>query len=154
LDWRPKFHIRTSNYATKFSEVIFASLRFITHAKMRIDPAVKGRILPLQVRLPWQLATRPLVGCPAVAYGKGFMLTISEVSKAYGPQVLFEDVSLQINRTDRVGLIGPNGAGKSTLFSLILGTEEPDKGTIAREKNVAVGHLPQECAPARDGTVL
>src|SRR5580658_9739581 len=82
------------------------------------------------------------------------MLTISDVSKAYGPQILFEDVSLQINRSDRVGLIGPNGAGKSTLFSLILGTEEPDKGTISREKNVAVGHLPQECAPAGEGTVL
>jgi ATP-binding cassette, subfamily F, member 3 len=49
------------------------------------------------------------------------MLTISDVSKAYGPQILFEDVSLQINRSDRVGLIGPNGAGKTTLFSLILG---------------------------------
>jgi ATP-binding cassette, subfamily F, member 3 len=82
------------------------------------------------------------------------MLTISDVSKAYGPQILFEEVSLQINRTDRVGLIGPNGAGKSTLFSLILGTEEPDQGTIAREKNVVVGHLPQECAPAGEGTVL
>jgi ATP-binding cassette, subfamily F, member 3 len=82
------------------------------------------------------------------------MLTISDVSKAYGPQSLFEEVSLQINRDDRVGLIGPNGAGKSTLFSLILGREEPDQGTIAREKNAAVGHLPQECAPAGDGTVL
>jgi ATP-binding cassette subfamily F protein 3 len=82
------------------------------------------------------------------------MLTISDVSKAYGPQILFEDVSLQINRGDRVGLIGPNGAGKSTLFSLILSQEEPDKGTIAREKTVVVGHLPQECAPAGEGTVL
>jgi ATP-binding cassette, subfamily F, member 3 len=82
------------------------------------------------------------------------MLTISEVSKAYGPQILFEDVSLQLNRSDRIGLIGPNGAGKSTLFSLILGTEEPDKGTVTRERNVVVGHLPQECAPAGDGTVL
>jgi len=82
------------------------------------------------------------------------MLTISDVSKAYGPQSLFEEVSLQINRTDRVGLIGPNGAGKTTLFSLILGEEEPDAGTIAREKNVAVGHLPQETAPAGEGTVL
>jgi ATP-binding cassette, subfamily F, member 3 len=82
------------------------------------------------------------------------MLTISDVNKAYGPQTLFEDVSLQINRTDRVGLIGPNGAGKSTLFSLILGAEEPDKGTVTRERNVVVGHLPQECAPAGDGTVL
>ncbi|HEY3863649.1 MAG TPA: ABC-F family ATP-binding cassette domain-containing protein [Verrucomicrobiae bacterium] len=82
------------------------------------------------------------------------MLTISEVSKAYGPQILFEDVSLQINRGECVGLIGPNGAGKSTLFSLILGQEEPDQGSITREKTVAVGHLPQECAPAGDGTVL
>jgi ATP-binding cassette subfamily F protein 3 len=82
------------------------------------------------------------------------MLTISEVSKAYGPQILFEDVSLQLNRTDRIGLIGPNGAGKTTLFSLILGAEEPDKGTVTRERNVVVGHLPQECAPAGDGTVL
>ncbi len=82
------------------------------------------------------------------------MLTISEVSKSYGPQCLFEEASLQITREDRVGLIGPNGAGKSTLFSLILGREEPDKGAIAREKNVVIGHLPQECAPAGNGTVL
>jgi ATP-binding cassette subfamily F protein 3 len=82
------------------------------------------------------------------------MLTISDVCKAYGPQTLFEDVSLQINRAERVGLIGPNGAGKSTLFSLILGTEEPDAGTITREKNTVVGHLPQESAPAGDGSVL
>jgi ATP-binding cassette, subfamily F, member 3 len=82
------------------------------------------------------------------------MLTISDVSKAYGPQILFDEVSLQINRSDRVGLIGPNGAGKTTLFSLILGVEEPDSGTMARERNVVVGHLPQECAPAGEGTVL
>jgi ATP-binding cassette subfamily F protein 3 len=82
------------------------------------------------------------------------MLTISDVSKAYGPQTLLEEVSLQINRADRVGLIGPNGAGKTTLFSLILGEVEPDAGTIAREKNAEVGHLPQECAPAGEGTVL
>jgi ATP-binding cassette, subfamily F, member 3 len=82
------------------------------------------------------------------------MLTISEVGKAYGPQTLFENVSLQISRGERVGLIGPNGAGKSTLFSLILGTEEPDTGTVTREKNIVIGHLPQESAPAGDGTVL
>ena len=82
------------------------------------------------------------------------MLILSDVSKSYGPQTLFDGVSLQINRGDRVGLIGPNGAGKSTLFSLILGNEEPDKGTITLEKNGVIGHLPQECAPAGEGTVL
>ncbi|MGO8698861.1 MAG: ATP-binding cassette domain-containing protein [Limisphaerales bacterium] len=82
------------------------------------------------------------------------MLTISDVSKSYGPQALLDEVSLQVNRGERAGLIGPNGAGKSTLFSMILGQEEPDSGAITMEKNVAVGHLPQECAPAGDSTVL
>jgi len=82
------------------------------------------------------------------------MLTISEVSKAYGPRTLFEDASLQVNREDRIGLVGPNGAGKSTLFSLMLGEEAPDTGSINFEKGVVLGHLPQETAPATDQTVL
>jgi ATP-binding cassette subfamily F protein 3 len=82
------------------------------------------------------------------------MLTISELSKSYGPQTLFEDVSVQVNREDRIGLVGPNGAGKSTLFSLILQTESPDAGAITLEKNATVGHLPQETAPAGEETVL
>ena len=82
------------------------------------------------------------------------MLTLSEVSKSFGPRTLFENVSLQVNREDRLGLVGPNGAGKSTLFSLILNQDSPDEGTINFEKNVALGHLPQENAPAGDETVL
>lgn len=82
------------------------------------------------------------------------MLTISQVSKAFGGRTLFEDASLQINRGDRIGLVGPNGAGKSTLFSLILGEASPDKGQISLEKSVSTGFLPQEHAPAGDETVL
>ena len=58
------------------------------------------------------------------------MLTISEVSKGFGGRTLFADVSVQINRGDRLGLVGPNGAGKSTLLGLILGTESPDGGNL------------------------
>jgi ATP-binding cassette, subfamily F, member 3 len=68
--------------------------------------------------------------------------------------MLFEDVSLQVNRGDRIGLVGPNGAGKSTLFSLLLGDTSPDTGTIAIEKNATIGFLPQETAAAGDETVL
>ena len=68
--------------------------------------------------------------------------------------MLFEDVSLQVNRGDRIGLVGPNGAGKSTLFSLLLGDALPDRGTIAIEKNATIGFLPQETAAAGDETVL
>jgi ATP-binding cassette subfamily F protein 3 len=82
------------------------------------------------------------------------MLTISEISKGFGGRTLFAGVSLCLNRDDRIGLVGPNGAGKSTLFSLLLGHEEPDTGTISRERGVTVGFLPQESSPAGDETVL
>ena len=49
---------------------------------------------------------KQLAGDGGMGYAIRFMLTISDVSKAYGPQILFDEVSLQINRTDRVGLIG------------------------------------------------
>ena len=82
------------------------------------------------------------------------MLTLSGISKAYGGRVLFEDVTLQINREDRIGLVGPNGAGKTTLFSIMLGENSPDQGKIMSERNIVVGYLPQESAPAGEETVI
>ncbi|MEY2906656.1 MAG: hypothetical protein RLZZ408_1127 [Verrucomicrobiota bacterium] len=82
------------------------------------------------------------------------MLTASGLSKSYGGRSLFENASLQINRGDRIGLIGANGAGKSTLFSLILKEASPDEGTVALERNVSIGFLPQESAPSGEETVL
>jgi ATP-binding cassette subfamily F protein 3 len=82
------------------------------------------------------------------------MLTISRVRKSFGADVLFEEVSLQVNRGDRLGLIGANGSGKSTLFSLILGRDDPDRGTIQLQKNARIGFLPQENAPVGEETVL
>jgi ATP-binding cassette subfamily F protein 3 len=82
------------------------------------------------------------------------MLTVFQLSKSFAGRALFDDVSLQVNRGDRIGLVGPNGAGKSTLFALLLGDVSPDKGTIAIEKNATIGFLPQETAAAGDETVL
>ncbi|HJW39344.1 MAG TPA: ABC-F family ATP-binding cassette domain-containing protein [Candidatus Udaeobacter sp.] len=82
------------------------------------------------------------------------MLTVSQLSKSFAGRAFFDDVSLQVNRGDRIGLVGPNGAGKSTLFALLLGDVSPDNGTIAIEKNATIGFLPQETAAAGDETVL
>ncbi|MGI8819294.1 MAG: ABC-F family ATP-binding cassette domain-containing protein [Chthoniobacterales bacterium] len=82
------------------------------------------------------------------------MLTISQVTKAFGGRTLFSDASLQVNRGDRIGLVGPNGAGKSTLFSLILNEASPDEGKVSLEKAATVGFLPQENAPVGEETVL
>jgi len=82
------------------------------------------------------------------------MLSISGVSKAYGGRILFADASVQVNHGDRIGLVGPNGAGKSTLLAMILGRESPDIGKIILDRNVSIGFLPQESAPAGNETVL
>src|SRR6266436_9253492 len=82
------------------------------------------------------------------------MLTISQLTKSFGARTLFSDVSLQVNRGNRIGLIGPNGAGKSTLFSLILGHDSPDEGAIVLQKGARAGYLPQESVPAGKETIL
>src|ERR1700738_2884289 len=82
------------------------------------------------------------------------MLTFSQLSKSFSGRMLFDEVSLQVNRGDRLGLVGPNGSGKSTLFSLILNEISPDSGRITFEKSATIGFLPQETAAAGDETVL
>jgi ATP-binding cassette subfamily F protein 3 len=82
------------------------------------------------------------------------MLTLSGITKAYGGRTLFADVTLQLNREDRVGLVGPNGAGKTTLFSIIMGEGSPDDGKIMMERNMVIGYLPQESTPVADETVI
>jgi ATPase subunit of ABC transporter with duplicated ATPase domains len=56
------------------------------------------------------------------------MLTIENLSKQYGPQIILEEAELFIGPYDRVGLVGPNGTGKTTLMRMIAGTEQPDRG--------------------------
>ncbi len=82
------------------------------------------------------------------------MISIINLSKNYGSKVLFENISLNINQGEKIGLIGPNGTGKSTLFSLILGESEPSGGEVRVNKGVYIGYLPQESSFKSDYTVL
>ncbi len=65
------------------------------------------------------------------------------VSKSFGSRAILDDVSLRVMRGDRVGVLGPNGAGKTTLIRLIVGTLEPDAGTIRRGTNLQVAYFDQ-----------
>lgn len=71
------------------------------------------------------------------------MVNIVGIHKSYGQQVLFDDLSLTVNRGEKVGLVGRNGHGKSTLFQMILGNIEPDSGTLTVPRNYKIGHLEQ-----------
>jgi len=78
------------------------------------------------------------------------MLTLSQVSKAFAGRTLFSDVSLQVNRGDRLGLVGPNGAGKSTLLKILAGVVEFQKGTRDPGHNAKIGYFSQHRADTLD----
>ncbi|MFH0877565.1 MAG: ABC-F family ATP-binding cassette domain-containing protein [Candidatus Omnitrophota bacterium] len=82
------------------------------------------------------------------------MITFNQLSKNFGQKVLFEKISLHVNRGEKIGLIGPNGAGKTTLFHLVLGDSEPSSGSVDIQKNTRIGYLPQESSFASERTVL
>jgi len=72
------------------------------------------------------------------------MIAVENLSKSYGPQLLFDDVSFKINKKERIGLVGRNGHGKTTLFRLIAALESPDLGQIYIPKNYRIGYVEQE----------
>lgn len=71
-------------------------------------------------------------------------VTVQGVTKQFGTQVVLQEVSLELQAGQTVGLVGANGAGKTTLFRLITGDLTPDLGTVTRSRGVEIGHLPQE----------
>ncbi len=71
------------------------------------------------------------------------MLKITNLSKSYGAQLLFDDVTFALSPGERIGLVGRNGSGKTTLIRLILGMEEPDTGAVSMPTYYRVGHLSQ-----------
>jgi sulfate-transporting ATPase len=71
------------------------------------------------------------------------VIEATDVTKAYGDKVLFENLSFSLPPAGIVGIIGPNGAGKTTLFRLITGQEQPDSGTFRVGETVALGYVDQ-----------
>lgn len=69
--------------------------------------------------------------------------SVNHISKMYGGNLIFQDMSFEINEKDRVGLVGRNGSGKTTLLRLIAGMEEPDSGKIHWKKGLRIGYLAQ-----------
>jgi ATP-binding cassette subfamily F protein 3 len=82
------------------------------------------------------------------------VLSLASISKRYGSQIVFDNVSWAIPDGARVGLTGPNGAGKSTLLKVIAGVLEPDDGQVAVPKGTLIGYLPQHIIGIQGVTVL
>ncbi len=81
------------------------------------------------------------------------LITCKSVSKSFGAQTLFQNISLTVNKGDRIGVIGPNGSGKSTLLKILCGLEEPDLGQIVCRKFVHLSYLAQMDTFAEDKSI-
>src|SRR5512142_1673385 len=81
---------------------------------------------------------------PTCAKSGRTVLEIRGARKAYGQIVVFRDLSLHIERGDRIALIGRNGAGKSTLMRMLSGVEQPDCGTRQEGHNVVMEYFAQD----------
>ncbi len=82
------------------------------------------------------------------------MLTATHISRTFGPDLVLDQVSLTVNRGERVALIGPNGSGKSTLVRILAGLDTPDSGhVVCTPANLRIGYLPQALSDLEEGTV-
>lgn len=72
------------------------------------------------------------------------LLSLSQISKTYDLKAVLQDITLAVDKNERVGIIGANGAGKSTLFKIISGQLIPDSGTVSLRGEIQLGLLPQE----------
>jgi ATPase subunit of ABC transporter with duplicated ATPase domains len=82
------------------------------------------------------------------------VIVFSNVVKQYGRQVLFTDLSFQINPGEKAGLVGPNGCGKTTLFRLITGAEQPDEGSVSVPGKLRIAYFRQELDEMSGWSVL
>ena len=71
------------------------------------------------------------------------MISLDDVTVAYGGFVLLDKINFHISETDRIGLVGKNGAGKSTIMKMICGLQSPTSGKIDMPSHISVGYLPQ-----------
>jgi len=71
------------------------------------------------------------------------MLSIDHLSMEFASRPVLDDITLLVNRKERIALVGKNGAGKTTLLRLIAGEYTPTSGRIAREADMTIGYLPQ-----------
>jgi ATPase subunit of ABC transporter with duplicated ATPase domains len=76
------------------------------------------------------------------------VLRATGLARHHGDQVVLDEVTIQLDGRDRVGVVGPNGVGKSTLLRILAGMERPDGGRVERRPaTLTVGYLPQEPDP-------
>ena len=81
------------------------------------------------------------------------LITVSSLSKSYGPTDIFSGVSFTVSKGARMAIVGPNGIGKTTLMRILVGVDEATSGTVSRSRGVRIGYLSQEADFQMTGTI-
>ena len=82
------------------------------------------------------------------------MISVDNLSVAFGSFTLFDNISFVVNPKDKIALVGKNGAGKSTMLKIFAGLQAPTGGNVVIPKDVTIGYLPQHMIHADGKTVL
>lgn len=72
------------------------------------------------------------------------ILQANKIERSFAGEVLFDNISLQVDERDRIALVGKNGAGKSTLLKILVGEEEPSSGEINKKRDLSLSYLAQD----------
>ncbi len=110
----------------------------------------RARIQSYEELVAQDKAAKPQAGSIYIPAGQrlgALVIEAEHISKAFGDELLIEDLSFKIPAGAIVGIVGPNGAGKTTLFKMLTGQETPDKGSIKVGDTVQIGYIDQ----VRDG---
>ena len=75
------------------------------------------------------------------------ILQANKIERSFAGEVLFDNISLQVDERDRIALVGKNGAGKSTLLKILVGEEEPTSGEINKKRDLSLTYLAQDSRP-------
>ena len=81
------------------------------------------------------------------------ILQANKIERSFAGEVLFDNISLQVDERDRIALVGRNGAGKSTLLKILVGEEEPTSGEINKKKDISLSYLAQDSRFESENTI-
>ncbi len=109
-----------------------------TKRKSRVDAARKL----IAEKVPEALRSAEIKVSAPVRSGHT-LFEFRHLSKKFGDRVLLDDLSLILNRGERLGVVGPNGVGKTTLVRMLLGEEHPTSGDVIRAKNTRIAYFDQ-----------
>lgn len=82
------------------------------------------------------------------------LLGVSNLTKSFGTDLLFEGVSFEVQANDKIGVVGVNGSGKTTLFKMLTGEMRPDDGEFYQSKQAVVGYMEQHVCRNLEETAL